>query len=156
MGALALAFLAGCMTEQELRDQRIADNQAVFLQLDAGARSRAQIGQVAIGDNSTTVWFAFGEPDKKSSSTTAAGTVEVWDYYTSVPQDTYTLAQNPPPPDPRDRHARHYYDSRMFYVPPGSPPPPPGWHYEETTQYVPVLKRQFQFVNGVCTLINTY
>ena len=156
MGVLALAFLAGCMTEQELRDKRIAANQAVFLQLDAGAQGRARIGQVAIGDNSTTVWFAFGEPDKKSSSTTAAGTVEVWDYYTSVPQYYYELEPNPPPPDPRDRHARHYYDSRLFYVPPGLPPPPPGWHYEEATRYVPVLKRQCQFTNGLCTLINVY
>ena len=41
-------------------------------------------------------------------------------------------------------------------IPPGYAPPPPGWHYEEDTEYVTALKRQFQFVNGLCTLINTY
>ncbi len=146
----AIALLSGCMTEQELRDQRIAENQTVFLQLDAGAQARARSGQVTIGDTHTAVWFAYGEPNKKSSSVSASGTVEVWDYYTSVPQYYYELEPNPPP-DPYDRGRRFY-----FSIPAGYPPPPPGFHYEERTRYVDALKRQFQFVNGLCTLINTY
>ena len=157
IGSMALGMLlAGCMSEQELRDKRIAENQTLFMQLDPAARSRAQFAQIAIGDTQTAVWFAYGEPDKKTSSVSAAGTVEIWDYYTSVPQETYVLVANPPPPDPRDGRGRHHFDAFSFVIPPGYAPPPPGWHYEEDTEYVTALKRQFQFVNGLCTLINTY
>lgn len=164
---LAAALLStGCMTAQDWRDKRIADNPSLFMQLDPGAQYRAQTGQVVPGDTQTAVWFAFGSPDKKTSSATASGVVETWDYYRSVPESYYVLMPDPPPPPPPPppgprmpppppHHHRPHYRP-LYMTPAGYAPATPGWHYEERTRYVSVLARQVQFVNGICSLINHY
>lgn len=161
VAVFAVLLLSGCMTEQELRDKRIADNQVLFLQLDEGAKYRAQTGQVVPGDTQTAVWFAYGNPGKKTSSSTAAGVVELWEYYRSVPEGYYVMVPDPPPPPPPrpgDPPPRHHYHppSYIWTTPPGYAIAPPGWHYEERTRYVSVLAKQVQFVNGICSLINIY
>ena len=138
-GALAL-FFAGCMTVAERRAERINQNQALFMQLDSAAQSRVSQGLIAIGDTPSAVWLALGEPDKRTSDTTAAATVELWQYCSSVPEEYTVLVPDPPPP--------------------GVPPPPPGYlvpsHYETRTRYVKVVSLQIQFDNGRVSRIQQF
>ena len=138
-GALAL-FFAGCMTAAERRAERINQNQALFMQLDSAAQSRVSQGLIAIGDTPAAVWLALGEPDKRTSDTTAAATVEIWQYCSSIPEEYTVLVPDPPPP--------------------GVPPPPPGYlvpsHYETRTRYVKVVSLQIQFDNGRVSRIQQF
>ena len=137
--ALALA-LTGCMTAAERRAERISQNQVLFMQLDSAAQSRVSQGLIAIGDTPSAVWLALGEPSKRTSDTTAAATVEIWQYCDSVPEEYTVLVPDPPPP--------------------GVPPPPPGYlvpsHYETRTRYVKVVSLQIQFDNGRVSRIQQF
>ena len=136
--ALALVF-SGCMTAAELRTERINNNPALFMQLDAATQARISQGMIAIGDTPQAVWLALGEPGRRSSDTTAAATVEIWQYFADQPEDYTVLV-----PD----------------VPPGAPPPPPGYpvpaHYETRTRYVKVVSLQIQFDNGRVSRIQQF
>ena len=138
-GVLALV-LAGCMTAAERRAERINQNQVLFTQLDSATQSRVSQGLIAIGDTPSAVWLALGEPDKRTSDTTAAATVELWQYCSSVPEEYTVLVPDPPPP--------------------GVPPPPPGYlvpsHYETRTRYVKVISLQIQFDNGRVSRIQQF
>lgn len=138
-GALALIF-SGCMTAAERRAERINQNQVLFMQLDSAAQSRVSQGLIAIGDTPSAVWLALGEPDKRTSDTTAAATVELWQYCSSVPEEYTVLVPDPPPP--------------------GAPFPPPGYlvpsHYETRTRYVKVVSLQIQFDNGRVSRIQQF
>ena len=139
--AMALAcVLSGCMTAAELRQERINNNPALFTQLDAATQSRISQGLISIGDTPSAVWLALGEPSKRTSDTTAAATVEVWQYFSDVPEEYTVLVPDPPPP-----HA---------------PPPPPGMplpsHYETHTRYVKVVSLQIQFDNGRVSRIQQF
>lgn len=128
---LALA-LAGCMTDAELRAERINNNPALYAQLDPATQSRVSQGLIAIGDTQQAVWLALGEPGRRTSDTTAAGSVEVWQYTTDIPEEYTVLVPDLPPP--------------------GVPPPPPGYpipsHYETRTRYIKAVSLQVQFDNG--------
>ena len=138
-GALALVF-TGCMTAAERRAERINQNQVLFMQLDSATQSRVSQGLIAIGDTPSAVWLALGEPDKRTSDTTAAATVELWQYCSSIPEEYTVLVPDPPPP--------------------GVPPPPPGYlvpsHYETRTRYVKVVSLQIQFDNGRVSRIQQF
>ena len=139
--ATALAcVLSGCMTAAELRQERINNNPALFAQLDAATQSRISQGLISIGDMPSAVWLALGEPNNRTSDTTAAGTVECWQYFRDVPEEYTVLVPDPPPP-----HA---------------PPPPPGLplpaHYETRTRYVKVVSLQIQFDNGRVSRIQQF
>ena len=139
--ATALAcVLSGCMTAAELRQERINNNPALFTQLDAATQSRISQGLISIGDTPSAVWLALGDPNGRTSDTTAAGTVEVWQYLRDVPEQSTGLVPAPPPP-----HA---------------PPPPPGLplpaHYETRTRYVKVVSLQIQFDNGRVSRIQQF
>ena len=136
---LALVFV-GCMTEAERRAERINTNQAIFLQLDSATQSRVSQGLIAIGDTPQAVWLALGEPSKRTSDTTAAAAVEIWQYCDSIPEEYTVLVPDLPPP--------------------GVPPPPPGHpilsHYETRTRYVKVVSLQIQFDNGRVSRIQQF
>ena len=139
--AVALVLvLSGCMTAAERRAERINQNQVLFMQLDPAAQSRVSQGLIAIGDTTSAVWLALGEPGRRTSDTTAAATVEVWQYFDSVPEDYTVLVADLPPP--------------------GIPPPPPGHpvpsHYETRTRYVKVVSLQIQFDNGRVSRIQQF
>ena len=137
--ALALA-LTGCMTAAERRAERINQNQALFMQLDPAAQSRVSQGLIAIGDTTSAVWLALGEPGRRTSDTTAAATVEIWQYFDSIPEEYTVLVADLPPP--------------------GVPPPPPGHpvpsHYETRTRYIKVVSLQIQFDNGRVSRIQQF
>lgn len=134
------ALLSGCMTAAEIRAERINNNQALFMALDADARTRVSQGQIAIGDTTTAVWLALGDPGKRTSDITAQSSVEVWQYFGSVPEEYQVLVADPPPPN--------------------TPPPPPGTpvpaHYETRTRYVSVVNLQVQFDNGRVSRIQQF
>ena len=138
-GTLALVF-AGCMTVAERRAERINQNQTLFTQLDSATQSRVSQGLIAIGDTPQAVWLALGEPTKRTSDTTAAATVEIWQYCDSVPEEYTVLVPDLPPP--------------------GVPPPPPGYlvpsHYETRTRYIKVVSLQIQFDNGRVSRIQQF
>ncbi len=141
MAAAAAALaLSGCMTAAEMRAERINNNQALYMQLDKAAQARVTQGLIAIGDTPSAVWLALGEPSRRSSDTTAAATVEVWQYFDSVPEEYTVLVPDLPPP--------------------GVPPPPPGYavpsHYETRTRYVKVVSLQIQFDNGRVSRIQQF
>ena len=141
MAAAALALvLTGCMTAAERRAERISQNQVLYMQLDPATQSRVSQGQIAIGDTTAAVWLALGEPDNRTSDTTAAASVEFWQYCSSVPEEYTVLVPNLPPP--------------------GVPPPPPGYvvpsHYETRTRYVKVVSLQIQFDNGRVSRIQQF
>lgn len=138
----ATLFFIGCATEQELRDKRIAENQPTFLKLSNEEQSRSRIGQVAIGDSTTAVWFAWGKPDKKFSTTNKDGSTENWEYHKEDSKTVYELV----PDRPHERYT----------VPYGCQVPQPGWHYEPRTVYVPIIEKFVQFFNGRATQINIY
>ena len=133
-------ILTGCMTDAERRAERINNNQAIFLQLDSATQSRVSQGLISIGDTPQAVWLALGEPDKRTSDTTAAVTVEVWQYCNSIPEEYTVLVPDLPPP--------------------GVPPPPPGYplpsHYETRTRYIKVVSLQIQFDNGRVSRIQQF
>ena len=137
--AVALA-LTGCMTAAERRAERINQNQALFMQLDPAAQSRVSQGLIAIGDTTSAVWLALGEPGGRTSDTTAAATVEIWQYYDSIPEEYTVLVPDLPPP--------------------GAPLPPPGYiipsHFETHTRYVRVVSLQIQFDNGCVSRIQQF
>ncbi len=133
--AFVIAFgllFSGCMTDAELRAERINNNPALYAQLDPATQSRVSQGLIAIGDTQQAVWLALGEPGRRTSDTTAAGSVEVWQYMTDIPEEYTVLVPDLPPP--------------------GVPPPPPGYpipsHYETRTRYIKAVSLQVQFDNG--------
>ena len=139
VAALALV-LTGCMTDAERRAERISQNQTLYMQLDQATQSRDSQGLIAIGDTPSAVWLALGEPSKRTSDTTAAATVEIWQYFNSIPEEYTVLVPDPPPPGVR--------------------PPPPGYpvpsHYETRTRYVSVVSLQIQFDNGRVSRIQQF
>ncbi len=139
VAALALV-LTGCMTDAERRAERISQNQTLYMQLDQATQSRVSQGLIAIGDTPSAVWLALGEPSKRTSDTTAAATVEIWQYFNSIPEEYTVLVPDPPPPGVR--------------------PPPPGYpvpsHYETRTRYVSVVSLQIQFDNGRVSRIQQF
>lgn len=139
--ALAAAMLlTGCMTAAEIRAERINNNQALFMTLDADARTRVTQGLITIGDTTTAVWLALGEPGKRSSDTTAQESLEIWQYLGTAYEEYQVLVPDPPPP--------------------GFPPPPPGApvpaHYETRTRSVPVVNLQVTFSNGRVSRIQQF
>ena len=142
---VAAAFLlAGCMTVEEMRADRIQRNQAVFLQLQPDAQQRAAAGTFAIGDPAAVVWFALGEPSSKTMTATAEGSFETWIYtrYASEPYEV--LVHEAPPPPPPGPHGYR-------------PPPPPVYsHYETHYRTVQVPATQIIFTNGLVSQITTY
>ena len=138
--AVAALVLTGCMTAAERRAERINQNQALFMQLDPAAQSRVSQGLIAIGDTPSAVWLALGEPTKRTSDTTAAVAIEIWQYCDSVPEEYTVLVPDLPPP--------------------GVPPPPPGHplpsQYETRTRYSTVVSLQIQFDNGRVSRIQQF
>ena len=140
VAAAVALVLTGCMTAAERRAERINQNQALFMQLDPATQSRVSQGLIAIGDTTSAVWLALGEPGRRTSDTTAAAMVEVWQYFDSIPEEYTVLVPDLPPP--------------------GVPPPPPGHplpsHYETRTRYIKVVSLQIQFDNGRVSRIQQF
>lgn len=136
-----LFVFCGCISDAELRAQRIEKNQSFFLSLPPDVQTRVSEGKIAIGDTETAVFLALGQADNVTSVTTAESDTRTWRYFRSVPVDKEVLVYPDPPPP----------------VHPGMrPPPPPPPHYEWRTVYVRQDWLNIVFVNGRVSEIREY
>lgn len=87
LAAALLLLLVGCSTPAA----RISSNQAAFDSWPADVREKVGLGKVAVGFTPEMVLVALGEADRKSTRTTAAGTVEVWSYFDHGPHFSFGL-----------------------------------------------------------------
>ena len=78
---LTAFFLAGCMTEGQVIEQRIKQKSAFFATLPSESQQRLREGKVKAGDTRDAAWIVYGKPDR----VTTTATNEVWSY----------VAQNP-------------------------------------------------------------
>jgi hypothetical protein len=99
-------LLAGCLTNQQLIENRIRQKAAAFGALPAEAQQRVREGRVDVGDPADAAWLAFGPPDRTYSRAFAGFTNEVWSYVweldaSPAPQPAlHPLAIHTPPPPP--------------------------------------------------------
>ena len=75
-----LVVLSGCMSAQELRDDRIAENQATFNSYPSDIQAKVQQGHIDVGFTRDMVRLAWGPPDRVFSRTTKAKRSIVWSY----------------------------------------------------------------------------
>ena len=78
---LAILFLfAGCTSTQEIRDQRITENQQLFNTFSPEVQAKVESGQVDIGFSQEMVQMAWGRPDHIHTRKTKDGVSTVWTY----------------------------------------------------------------------------
>lgn len=76
LAAAALLTLVGCNTF----DSRAKANAGVFNTLDAATKARLRSGQIRVGDTTTEVYIALGQPDAQYTATSAQGETVLWTY----------------------------------------------------------------------------
>lgn len=74
------ALLAGCATQRELIDKRIAQRADFFAALTSEDQQRIREGKVIAGDPRDAAWIVYGRPDRVFEKVTATTTNEVWSY----------------------------------------------------------------------------
>ncbi|MBI5556332.1 MAG: hypothetical protein HY885_01690 [Deltaproteobacteria bacterium] len=77
---IASLTLAGCMSAQHLREQRIAENQELFADFSPVIQEQISLGQIDIGFNEEMVNLSWGSPDQTFIRTTDKGEATVWTY----------------------------------------------------------------------------
>jgi hypothetical protein len=75
-----LLALAGCASVQELRDRRIAENQALFDTFPAEIQTQVRQGRVEVGFTKDMVRLAWGAPDQVFTRVTKDQRATVWGY----------------------------------------------------------------------------
>lgn len=81
---LSLLF-AGCSTP----DSRVKKNEAAFNTWPAAVQENVRAGKVDVGYTQEMVRVALGDPDRRSSRTTANGTADVWIYFDKGPKISF-------------------------------------------------------------------
>ncbi|MBV8063247.1 MAG: hypothetical protein JOY51_06600 [Nevskia sp.] len=82
---LLAALLAACASP----DSRIRDSQAAFDSYPPAVQQKIRAGQADVGFTPEQARMALGEPDRKFTRTTAAGSSEVWAYRDSGPMFSF-------------------------------------------------------------------
>jgi len=72
--------MSGCYTPQQLRNQRILNNQELFDSFSPEIREQVRLGHIDLGVNQDMVRLAWGSPDRVMSRLTKAGKNIVWEY----------------------------------------------------------------------------
>lgn len=80
LALICAAFLAGCLTQQQLIERRIGQKTDFFASLPAESQQRLRSGNLAAGDARDAAWIVYGRPDRVFKKVTAATTNEVWSY----------------------------------------------------------------------------
>ena len=84
--ALAGAVLfAGCATQSELIEKRIAQRAEFFAALPPEKQRLLREGRVDAGDSRDAAWIVYGKPDRVFQKVSGTGTNEVWSYVSSDP-----------------------------------------------------------------------
>lgn len=80
IGIAIVGLITGCMSIQEMRDKRIADNQGVFNSFPPSIQAQVRRGEIDIGFSMDMVRLAWGVPDDVFSRKTSSGVTTVWRY----------------------------------------------------------------------------
>ena len=78
--AWMLVLLTGCASVQEIRDERIARNAALFNSFSPKVQQMVRDGIIDIGFTRDMVRIAWGEPSEVFERKTASETATVWRY----------------------------------------------------------------------------
>lgn len=81
--ALALALLAGCLSQSQLIDKRIGEKTGFFAALPPEKQHEIRLGVLSAGDPVDAAWIIYGNPDRKFKKVTGTTTNEVWSYLSS-------------------------------------------------------------------------
>ncbi len=81
---LAILLLTGCTSVQEIRDQRISEQQEMFNTLPADVQANIRQGQIDIGFSRRMVLLAWGAPDKVLTRRVKGKTTKVWIYTKTI------------------------------------------------------------------------
>jgi len=73
-------LLVGCASVQERRDQRIADNQALFDSFPEAIQTQVREGSVEVGFTRDMVRLAWGPPDHVFTRVTKEQRATIWGY----------------------------------------------------------------------------
>ncbi len=79
-GFCLLLIVAGCASLQELRDRRIAENQALFDSFPEEIQTQVRQGNVEVGFTTDMVRMAWGNPDQVFTRVTQERRATVWGY----------------------------------------------------------------------------
>ncbi|MES9857707.1 MAG: hypothetical protein ABW166_14055 [Sedimenticola sp.] len=74
------ALLVGCMSAQEIRDQRIFEQQAIFNNFPDDVQSAVRQGHIDIGFNRDMVMIAWGAPDQVLTRRVKDKNTTIWVY----------------------------------------------------------------------------
>jgi len=77
---LSAVILTGCLTQQQLIEQRIKDKQDFFNALAPEKQEQLRKGEVYTGDPAEAAWIVYGNPDRKYTKVTGTITNEIWSY----------------------------------------------------------------------------
>jgi hypothetical protein len=83
--AVLLLVAAGCSTPES----RVKKNEAAFNQWSPTVQENVRAGKVDVGYSQDMVRVALGDPDRRSSRTTANGTADVWIYFDKGPKFSF-------------------------------------------------------------------
>jgi len=80
VGLIAACMLTGCITAQQLREQRIAKNHELFNAFNPDIQEKVRFGHIDLGFSQDMVRLAWGSPDRIYIKTTSDGVATVWTY----------------------------------------------------------------------------
>jgi hypothetical protein len=80
VGLIAAYTLTGCITAQQLRERRIAQNHELFNAFNPDIQEKVRLGQIDLGFSQDMVRLAWGSPDRIYIRTTSDGVATVWTY----------------------------------------------------------------------------
>lgn len=86
LSILILGLTAATFSACSSPDNRIKSHQSTFDHLSAQDQGKIRGGQVDVGFTEEMVIMALGEPDRRYSRTTSAGTTDVWAYRDRAPK----------------------------------------------------------------------
>ncbi len=86
-----VALIAGCATQQERIQRRIAEKADFFATLAPEKQQLVREGRIEAGDPTEAAWIVYGRPDRIFQKVTVSGTNEVWSYISEDISSVNTL-----------------------------------------------------------------
>lgn len=77
---LSLFLISGCMTAQQIRKQRIEQNQDFFDTYSTDIQEKIRRGQIDLGFSRQMIEMAWGTPDRIYTRLTTDGLLTIWTY----------------------------------------------------------------------------
>ena len=77
---LALFLISGCKSAQQIRKQRIEQNQQIFTTYSTDIQEQIRQGQIDLGFSEQMTEMAWGSPDRIYTRLTKDGLLTIWTY----------------------------------------------------------------------------